>query len=241
MKNMIARLQASRRLYGLLYGFAPRRRKSPAALLGSLHKKKNEQALARAVRMADASAPMGGAAEEAHAPLLLARQNHGGPADRLRFGLGSMAFCGCEILACYNALALAGRSAALPELIGDFEQRGACLLGLLGTAPAAICTRIQSAGLNARLTWAPMYRHPRMAMDLPPSWDDLFAASQCAVFTFWWPGQLLIHTVALQHDPSGHGLRAWNLLPEEDFSYYLSLGAMIRHTGIVPISLITIE
>ena len=77
----------------------------------------------------------------AHVPATrsyIGQQGGGGAADGLRFGLFSMAFNGCEVIAVYNLLKYLGRFRDIREIAADFEKQGAIVMGGFGTRPSAL-------------------------------------------------------------------------------------------------------
>lgn len=61
--------------------------------------------------------------------------------ERVRFGVSTMDYSGCEIMAVYNALLDMGNemtAQSMAELISEFERKGAALSGKWGCAPGSI-------------------------------------------------------------------------------------------------------
>ncbi|MCF0151143.1 MAG: hypothetical protein HUJ80_07020 [Firmicutes bacterium] len=242
MQRFIDRFQASPLVYRVLYGFRPGRLPNPAALFSRHNYPRNCRKLQAALKKKELA--VGGSPQEGPQAAFLLRQHTGGPADELRFGLAPMSGVGCEIMACFNAMLLCGKTPHLPSLIRDFEHRGCSLLGFLGTAPAAVHRRLCNEGLQAELLWAPLYEvgGDESFGAVPPVWEDHLKTHTCVIITFWWPQRYGIHTVMLQKDPSGQeGLCAWNYRGDRDFYHYPSIEKMVQLTGIVPISLITVQ
>ena len=67
-------------------------------------------------------------------------QGGGGDADRLHFGFAKMSFCGCEVIAVYNALLHLGSWRDLRRVAQDLMAHGAVFGGLLGVRPDAIAS-----------------------------------------------------------------------------------------------------
>ena len=68
----------------------------------------------------------------------------------LRYGRKSLDYCGCEIIALYNALVslkAKGRE-SLPKLIAAFEKDGMVLSGKFGTSPRAIYDYLKKKGFD---------------------------------------------------------------------------------------------
>lgn len=73
----------------------------------------------------------------------------------IKFGISTMKFSGCEIIAAYNALLSLGREMTekeMAELISTFERRGAVLWGYWGTLPTAIWNYFKDKGYDAAMT-----------------------------------------------------------------------------------------
>ena len=66
------------------------------------------------------------------------------------YGNKTISFCGCEIIATYNAIYdLTGKHEIdLPEMINDFEKDGIVLSGFFGTAPKAIDDYLKKHGFK---------------------------------------------------------------------------------------------
>lgn len=66
----------------------------------------------------------------------------------MKYGKKTMAFCGCEIIAVYNAIqSLEGRQMIpLDQMISAFEKKGMILSGLFGTSPNAIQSYLEEMG-----------------------------------------------------------------------------------------------
>ncbi|MBQ6546238.1 MAG: hypothetical protein IJL72_10940 [Lachnospiraceae bacterium] len=67
-------------------------------------------------------------------------QGGGGDADRLHFGFAKMSFCGCEVIAVYNALLHLGSWRDIRRVAQDLMAHGAVFGGLLGVRPDAIAS-----------------------------------------------------------------------------------------------------
>ena len=66
------------------------------------------------------------------------------------YGNKTISFCGCEIIATYNAIYdLTGKhDISFPEMINDFEKDGIVLSGFFGTAPRAIEDYLKNHGFK---------------------------------------------------------------------------------------------
>lgn len=69
----------------------------------------------------------------------------------MRYGKKTMRFCGCEIIATYNALySIHGDNPiSLPEMISEYERDGMVLSGYFGTSPIAIKKYLDRHGYDA--------------------------------------------------------------------------------------------
>lgn len=75
--------------------------------------------------------------------------------ESIRFGLSTMKYSGCEIMAVYNALLDLGNSMTagnMAELIGEFEKKGAELNGKWGCSPKSIYKYFLRQGYRAVMT-----------------------------------------------------------------------------------------
>lgn len=75
--------------------------------------------------------------------------------ESVRFGLSTMKYSGCEIMAVYNALLdLGNRMTArdMAELISEFERKGAELNGRWGCSPKSICKYFIRRGYRVTMT-----------------------------------------------------------------------------------------
>ena len=75
--------------------------------------------------------------------------------ESVRFGLSTMKYSGCEIMAVYNAmLDLGNRMNAqdMAELISEFEKKGAELSGRWGCSPKSICKYFIRQGYRVTMT-----------------------------------------------------------------------------------------
>lgn len=75
--------------------------------------------------------------------------------EGVRFGLSTMKYSGCEIMAVYNALLDLGNEMAaqdMAELISVFERKGAELKGRWGCSPRSICNYLTRRGYRVTTT-----------------------------------------------------------------------------------------
>lgn len=75
--------------------------------------------------------------------------------ESVRFGLSTMKYSGCEIMAVYNALVdLGNRMTArdMAELISIFEKKGSELRGKWGCSPKSICRYFARLGYRVTMT-----------------------------------------------------------------------------------------
>lgn len=75
--------------------------------------------------------------------------------ESVRFGISTMKYSGCEIMAVYNALWALGRKMTardMAELICEFEKKGAVLKGRWGCSPMSICQYFSCRGYRVSMT-----------------------------------------------------------------------------------------
>ena len=73
------------------------------------------------------------------------------PYCKFQYGVGTLDYNGCELIAIYNALRALGKTRKLSKIIYDFEFNGAMWLnGVFGTKPQAIGSYIRSCGLKTK-------------------------------------------------------------------------------------------
>ncbi len=156
----------------------------------------------------------------------IGKQGGGGAADHLRFGLFSMSFNGCEVIAVYNLLKYLGHFEDIRDIAADFERRGAIILGGFGTRPAALCEYISSkTGMDCLLYTPAKDRNPGKADD---TCDEWLAGTRAAVFTFWNGHQSwTIHTVMIAPLKNGK-IRVFNRYPDRLFRDYDSIEALLN-------------
>ena len=161
-----------------------------------------------------------------------------GPVARLPYGVCSMDYNGCEVIASYNVLLTLGRPMPLADVAAWYERRGLFLAGRFGTHVEAIPRFFRAQGLSARALYASEARDP-------DAFDAAFAGAEAAVFSFWNSAARLrsgVHTVALSHGPEGR-LSIDNLYgrDREPNRRVPSLRALTEAAGILPIVLITVS
>ncbi|MDE6640755.1 MAG: hypothetical protein K2K63_09535, partial [Acetatifactor sp.] len=75
--------------------------------------------------------------------------------EEIRFGVSTMEYSGCEIMAVYNALFDLGNemtAQSMAELISEFERKGAVLSGRWGCAPGSIYKYFVRRGYKVTMT-----------------------------------------------------------------------------------------
>lgn len=72
----------------------------------------------------------------------------------MHYGKHTIRFCGCEIIATYNAMyAMHGHNPiTFPDMIGEYEKDGMVLSGTFGTSPKAIKYYLEKHGYKAIFT-----------------------------------------------------------------------------------------
>ena len=68
----------------------------------------------------------------------------------MKYGITTIAYSGCEIIATYNAIYFLTKdeNISFPKMIEAFEKDGMCFFGLLGSAPLSIEKYLKSNGYN---------------------------------------------------------------------------------------------
>lgn len=114
----------------------------------------------------------------------------------MRYGLGHMAYNGCEVIACHHALLSLGIPSRLWQTADFFERHGIWLLGLFGTYPHALFRFCRSHGLVYRRYHVPILAEKRKLFSLP--------GEDVVLYSYWNPGFRGIHTVELHKTPGGY-------------------------------------
>ena len=185
--------------------------------------------------------------ENAPAEGFIGRQNGGGEADLLRYGIYRMRFNGCEVIAVYNLLYYLGGRRDIREIAAAFEKKSPVLLGSFGTTPDAILEYLNEVlreerkknGILARFkAEAVMYR----AEDAE-RYDEILAKAGCGILTFWnGERKWTIHTVMV-HTMEKGGIRVYNQFSNMLYNEYASVEHLLRNHGrpCPPVSLIVIQ
>lgn len=120
--------------------------------------------------------------------------------ESVRFGLSTMQYSGCEIMAVYNALLDLGNKMTaqdMAELIGEFEQKGAILCGKWGCTPQSIGQYFRRCGYNVAST----------TLAHPDSINAIGKNSKSVILTVYNDRndiRKMIHTVSVTKDNSGN-------------------------------------
>lgn len=127
--------------------------------------------------------------------------------DGVRFGRSkrsNMAYSGCEILACYNALVYltdgkAGNPETLVHMIECFERRGAALLGAWGTSPRSMQKFFDTQHYHTKL----------VVSREPEEFETAMKTADCALITLFndkcaVTGQ--VHTMTVTREEKGYVL-----------------------------------
>ena len=177
----------------------------------------------------------------------IGRQNGGGPADMLRFGLYRMRFNGCEVIAVYNLLHYLGGHRDIREIAEAFEKKGLPLLGSFGTTPDAIREYLEEV-LREERKYEGIYADYKASAVMYPSedaerYDDILEKAGSGILTFWnGERKWTIHTVMVCRMEKG-GIRVYNQYTNVLYNEYASVDHFLRNQGrpYPPISLIVIE
>ena len=105
-------------------------------------------------------------------------------------GKYTMQYCGCEIMAVYNALNCIGRrdEVSFPELINEFERDGIALSGKIGVSPKAMEKVLKARGLKT------------VTSDKEAEFNDIGRKSRSLILTMYNDGTDItrqIHTVCI--------------------------------------------
>ncbi|MCM1539898.1 MAG: hypothetical protein NC121_01410 [Blautia sp.] len=120
--------------------------------------------------------------------------------ESVRFGLSTMKYSGCEIMAVYNALLDLGvRMTAqdMAELIGDFERKGAELNGRWGCSPGSIRRYLLRRGYSVTMT---IRRNPDIVNSIGETSDSILITAYNDRNDI----RRMIHTVSVTKDSSGN-------------------------------------
>lgn len=110
-----------------------------------------------------------------------------GAVSGMKFGLGSIGNCGCEVIAVYNALLIAGCPRPFTE-IARYMERFSMLGGLWGTDPHALGHCLRHFGLNVR------------RLRSHESVKRVLQTGSCCVYVYWTKRRMAsaIHTVCME-------------------------------------------
>lgn len=120
--------------------------------------------------------------------------------EEVKFGLSTMKYSGCEIMAVYNALLDLGNEMTarkMAELITSFEKRGAELSGKWGCSPISIRQYFTSQGYRVSLT----------TKANPEAVNSVGANSNSVIITAYNDRndiRRMIHTISITKDAQGN-------------------------------------
>ena len=167
-------------------------------------------------------------------------QGGGGKADPLHFGPARMSFCGCEVIAAYNALLALGAWRDVREVASELYARGAVLGGLFGVRPDAIASYFARHGFPVRFEVFP--REGRSAAEKAGAAGHGIPEGHVELLTFWnGPKAWTIHTVMIEPVENGR-FRVYNMHSDAVSAVYASYESILRSPGreLVPIARITV-
>ncbi len=177
----------------------------------------------------------------------IAKQNGGGAADTLRYGIYRMRFNGCEVIAVYNLLYYLGGRRDIREIAEAFERKGLPLFGSFGTTPEAIREYLDEVLREERKYDGILARFKASAVLYPSKdaerYDEILEEAGCGILTFWnGERKWSIHTVMLHRLENG-GIRVYNQYTNVIYNEYASVEHFLRNQGrpYPPVSLIVIE
>lgn len=120
--------------------------------------------------------------------------------ESVRFGLSTMKYSGCEIMAVYNAmLDLGNRMTAwdMAELISDFERKGAELNGRWGCSPKSIYKYLTRRGYRVTMTTC---RNPDTINSIGKNSDSIIITAYNDRNDI----RRMIHTISVTKDNGGN-------------------------------------
>ena len=131
-----------------------------------------------------------------------------GALSQFRYGLFSFGWCGCEIIAAYNLLQMAGRPEPLSAIAREIYRYGHVLLGFFGTNVYVMPYFLKQHGVRA----STVYRKR----------DFLDAPGDFGVVSFWTkPKRVLtssVHTVAYRTHADG-GVTVFNRYNSHNYAH----------------------
>lgn len=116
--------------------------------------------------------------------------------EAMHYGLGRMAYNGCEVIACHHALLSLGIPSQLWQTAEFFERHGIWFLGLFGTYPHALFRFCRSHDLVYQWYHVPVSAEKREYFSSPR--EDV------VLYSYWNPRFRGIHTVELHRTSSGY-------------------------------------
>ena len=117
------------------------------------------------------------------------RSQNDEPVRHIKYGCKTMAYNGCEVIACYHALLSLGIKASFSEVTEACSEIGLWLLGLWGTRPRALYRFCRRYGLAYR-------RYRRREFDA--------VTEDVVLYAYWNPRFHGIHTVELHRTEYGY-------------------------------------
>lgn len=120
--------------------------------------------------------------------------------ESVRFGLSTMKYSGCEIMAVYNAMLDLGNRMTerdMAELISQFERKGAELSGRWGCSPKSICKYFIRQGYRVTMTTSTK----------PDIINSIGENNDSVIITAYNDGndiRKMIHTISVTKDRNGN-------------------------------------
>lgn len=120
--------------------------------------------------------------------------------EGVRFGLSTMKYSGCEIMAVYNALLDLGNKMTVQDmaaLISEFERKGAELNGRWGCSPKSICKYLTRRGYRVTTSFC---KKPDVINSIGENSDSIIITAYNDRNDI----RKMIHTISVTKDSVGH-------------------------------------
>ena len=154
-----------------------------------------------------------------------------GDVAKMRLGLKTMSFNGCEAIAIYNALITLGNPVELRDIARYCEYTGSIAAGWGGTDPSVAALLFKTLGYDVNIYFD------------SDKFDAAAEEADVSIFSFWNSSKLTagLHTVSLTKNSDG-SIDVYNRQNSSTrVRTYASVSEMIEKDGIVPILFQTIK
>ena len=135
--------------------------------------------------------------------------NGQGLGDLKDMGIGFSNFkhSGCGAVATFNAMALAGCTPVMPEIVDFYERKGLTMYGKLGINPRAIGRYLAKQGI----AWKRYSKRNEL--------DVVLNNGQCAILLYWWVGKKGCGAHYVTVDKYEDGIKVYNVYGNRDVTY----------------------